>query len=424
MKYRKKVEWTKLDNASKIFPSICNEKDTKVFRLVCELHEAVNKDILEQALEKTLENFPLYNAVLRRGVFWYYLEASDMIPVVLPESNPVCAPIYFRDIRNLLFRVFYYQNRINLEVFHVLSDGTGALWFMQTLVYHYLILNHKNSFPHNIPSLDYKASISEKRDDSFGRYFTGGNHAKSKDKMKDDNKKAYHILGSRMDENRMKLIEGTMSVKKVLALAHEYNTTLTVFITSLFIYCIHKQMPTRKKNLPVVLSVPINLRKYFKSETARNFFSTMNVSFQFNKGDTEFVDVILGVTESFQKELTEDKLNERLEHFMALEKNPFTRIIPLTLKDYSLRIANVIKDRGITTAISNIGRIAMPSEFDSYIKQFSLCTSARRPQICMCSYRDKLVISFTSPYHETELQRIFFAFLTSKGIDVEIATNR
>lgn len=424
MKYRKKVEWTKLDNASKIFPSICNEKDTKVFRLVCELHEAVDKNILEQALEKTLENFPLYNAVLRRGVFWYYLESSDMIPVVLPESNPVCAPIYFRDRKNLLFRVFYYQNRINLEVFHVLSDGTGALWFMQTLVYHYLILNHKDSFPNNIPSLDYKASISEKRDDSFGRYFAGENHAKSKDKKKDDNKKAYHILGSRMDENRMKLIEGTMSVEKVLALAHEYHTTLTVFITSLFIYCIYKQMPTRKKNLPVVLSVPINLRQYFKSETARNFFSTMNVSFQFGKGDTEFVDVILGVTESFQKELTEYKLNERLEHFMSLEKNPFTRIIPLTLKDYSLRIANVIKDRGITTAISNIGRIAMPSEFDSYIKQFSLCTSARRPQICMCSYRDKLVISFTSPYHETELQRIFFAFLTSKGIDVEIATNR
>jgi NRPS condensation-like uncharacterized protein len=425
MKQRKRVEWTRLDNASKIFPATCSDKDTKVFRLACELYEAVEREILQQALNVTIEGFPLYKSVLRRGVFWYYLEKSDIQPVVEIESNPVCAPIYIKDKKNLLFRVFYYNNRINIEIFHALSDGTGALWFMQTLVHHYLILKYKEVFGDKIPQLNYNASISEKMGDSFGRYFVGENILKRK--IKDDKKEktpsSYHIRGTRMDENRMKLIEGSMSVKTVLELAHEYNTTLTIFFTSLFIYSIYKEMPTSGENRPVVLSVPINLRQFFESVTARNFFSTMNVGYYFGKGSTDLKEVIQKVSQCFRKEMTEEQLNKKLNRLMSLEKNPFTRVVPLPFKDYSLRIANKLKDRGITAALSNVGRIIMPSEFDAYIRQFSVYTSARRPQFCICSYRDRLVVSFTSPFRETDIQRTFFQFLSKEGIEIEIASN-
>lgn len=425
MKQRKRVEWTRLDNASKIFPAICSDKDTKVFRLVCELYEAVEPEILQQALNVTIEGFPLYKSILRRGVFWYYFEKSDIQPVVEIESNPVCAPIYIKDKKNLLFRVFFYNNRINLEIFHALSDGTGALWFMQTLVHHYLIIKYKEVFADKTPQLNYNASISEKMGDSFGRYFVGENILKGKFKFnkKEKNPISYHISGTRMDENRMKLIEGSMSVKAVLELVHGYNTTLTIFFTALFIYSIYKEMPTSGKNRPVVLSVPINLRQFFESVTARNFFSTMNVGYHFGKENTDFKEVIQKVNECFQKEITEEQLDKKLNRLMSLEKNPFTRVIPLPLKDFSIRIANKLKDRGITAALSNVGRISMPLEFDAYIRQFSVYTSARRPQFCICSYKDRLVVSFTSPFMETDIQRTFFQFLSKEGIEIEIASN-
>ena len=65
----------------------------------------------------------------------------------------------------------------------------------------------------------------------------------------------------------------------------------------------------------------------------------------------------------------------------------------------------------------------MPPEFNEYIKKFTLCVSARSPKITLCSYKDNLVISFTSPYEETDIQRIFFQYLTNNGIDVEITSN-
>jgi hypothetical protein len=96
-------------------------------------------------------------------------------------------------------------------------------------------------------------------------------YSKEKITQNDDKKlrKAYQIKESFTEENITKLIEGTMSTKKVIDLSHKYNTTVTIFLTSLLIYSIIEDMPHKSKNLPVVISVPINLRQYFKSYTAR-----------------------------------------------------------------------------------------------------------------------------------------------------------
>jgi len=421
MRQEKKVKWARLDNASKIFPSTSNNRDTKVFRLACELYEDVDPSILQQALNMSLESFPLFRSVLRSGVFWYYFETSDIEPVVEKESTPVCAPIYDKDRRNLLFRLFYFNKRINLEIFHALTDGSGVIWFMETLIYYYMTIRYKDVLPGEIPKINYKASISQKMDDSFEKNYT--QKGKSLMKTKSEHVKAYHIRGTRVDESRTKLIEGAMSVKAVLNLVHQYDTTLTIFLTSLFFYSINKDMPSKLRRKPVVLSVPINLRQYFESSTARNFFSTMNIIYDFGTKSSELKEIIANVSESFKKGLTKEKMNVKLDQLMALEKNPFARVIPLPLKDFTLKMGNMVNDNRLTSSISNIGRLMMPPEFEPYIHQFSICVSARRPQIVLCSYGDRLVISFTSPFQETDIQRIFFQFLTKAGIEVEVSSN-
>ena len=319
------------------------------------------------------------------------------------ESKPVCARIYYENRKNLLFRVIYYKNRISVETFHALSDGTGALLFLKTLLYQYLIRRYKNDFSEKLPKMEQLASVSQKMDDSFKKYYSG--KPLSPVKL---NKKAFHIKGTRRDESRMTLIEGTMSVKAVLKVAHEYNTTMTVYLTALFMEAIHKNMSVRGLKLPVVFSIPVNLRNYFQSESARNFFSTIQISYNFSTGDNNFDSLIGFIQESFKHELTEEKLREQIERLTAFEHNMFARAIPLLIKDYTLKGINYMMDRGITAALSNIGKVSMPEEFGPYIKLFDVFTSARRPQICMCSYGDNLTISFTSPYIDTDIQKDFF----------------
>ncbi|MGJ0845519.1 hypothetical protein SAMN02745784_00624 [Tissierella praeacuta DSM 18095] len=421
MKQQKEIKWTKLDNASKLFPAIANNKDTKVFRLSCELYEDVDPIVLQKSLDLTIESFPLYKSVLRRGAFWYYFEYSDIKPTVNIEDTPLCAPIYIKNQKNLLFRVSYYNKRINVEIFHSLTDGAGLIWFMEILIYHYMTIKYKDIFKNNMPKLNHKASISQKLDDSFWKNYNGEDSPHKIKGRKYSN--AYYIKGSRITENRMMLIEGAMSVKSVLDIAHEYNTTLTVFLASLLIYSIYKEMPANRKKRPIVLSVPINLRPYYASATARNFFSTMDVGYSFANGNADFKEIIDSVNESFKRGLTKEQLDRKLNHLMSLEKNPFTRIIPLPLKDLFLRIANRLNDKKVTSSISNVGKIIMPKEFDSYIRQFSICVSARRPLVTLCTYGDRMVISFTSPFEETDIQKTFFQFLSEREIEIEITSN-
>src|SRR5699024_7126930 len=59
-----------------------------------------------------------------------------------PDLRHTCAPLHHPDRKELLFRVVHHHRRISLEVFHALSDGTGALWFLTDLVNAYLDLRH------------------------------------------------------------------------------------------------------------------------------------------------------------------------------------------------------------------------------------------------------------------------------------------
>ena len=129
----KRDHWRKLDNAAKIFPATSNRRDTRVFRFYCECKEPVDGAALQTALDQTIEKYPLFLSVLRKGVFWFYMEKSDLKPSVSRESEPPCLDLYLRDRKTLLFQVTYYKNRINFEVFHALTDGTGAVNFSRSL---------------------------------------------------------------------------------------------------------------------------------------------------------------------------------------------------------------------------------------------------------------------------------------------------
>lgn len=68
-------KWRKLDNAAIAFPLVTGRNDSRVFRFYCQLKEEVDPDILQSALDQTMEKYPLFQAVLRKGLFWFYLES-------------------------------------------------------------------------------------------------------------------------------------------------------------------------------------------------------------------------------------------------------------------------------------------------------------------------------------------------------------
>ena len=91
---KKKARWRKLDNAAKLYSAASNKKDTRVFRFYCELKEEVNPDVLQEALNQTIEIFPTFLMVLRKGLFWHYLEPCNLRPIVKEEYKEPCSRLY------------------------------------------------------------------------------------------------------------------------------------------------------------------------------------------------------------------------------------------------------------------------------------------------------------------------------------------
>lgn len=410
--------WSRLDNAAKVFPSTTGKRDTKVFRFACELYQPVDEALLQQALERTVEEFPGFLSVLKHGLFWYYLESSDLRPVVHPENQPPCSALYNENKRSLLFDVSYHRCRINLEVYHVLTDGTGAVQFLRVLVYHYLLLRDKERWGDTPPIMDVDASSTEKMADSFKKYYSGRKAGKNTPFHF-----AYRIHGPKVAEYRMRVIEGMLPVDAVLQKAREHHTTVTAFLAAILMRAIFEEMTVRERKKRMVLTVPVNLRQYFASGSARNFFSLISIAYRFSRQSAELEDIIAYVDECFKRELTPERMNERLNSLGALERNVFARIAPLVLKNLCIRIAYQISTLTETATLSNVGRVDMPKEMQEDIRLFDVFVSTDKLQICMCSYRNNMVISFTSPFISTDIQKNFFRALTAMGIEAEISAN-
>lgn len=404
----KNKRWYKLDNAAKIFPPTTGQYDPKTFRFAVALKEEIDESILLEALKATLKDYPIFQSTLKKGFFWYYLEESDSKPIVAKEEKIPCDLI-----RGILYRVTYFKNRINLEVSHALTDGTGTLAFLKSLVANYLKIKYKIK---DIPVMD-TASTVEKSDDSFEKYYR-----KARIHKKKIEKRAYKINGIDYPENRIKIIEGFMSTQKVHALSKKYNTTMSIFLTSLLIDGIGKQMSMREKKRPVYITVPVNLRNYYPSKTIRNFFNTISVSYQF-KDDYTFEDIIKNVEKQFKENLTKQSLDDKMSDMVLLENIFILRVIPRAIKDFVLKLSFEISRKTHTMTLSNIGKIEMPEVLQPYIEYFDVFSSTDGIQVCMCSYLDNFMVSFTSHFVNSEIEKNFFRALSEENIDVTIHTN-
>ena len=214
-----------------------------------------------------------------------------------------------------------------------------------------------------------------------------------------------------------------MPLDQVLSCARARGVTLTELMTAVFLRAIHEGMRVRDRKKPVVITIPVNLRNYFPSESARNFFATINASYDFSRGEDNLEAVLREVRRGFRENLTEERMRERMNVLCSLEHSVPLRLVPLPLKDVILRIANGIAARGVTASFSNIGKVSMPKEMEKLIRLFSVFASAGMLQACACSFGGEYVVSFASPYRTCETERIFFRELTQLGIKVTLTTN-
>lgn len=423
-KSRKDV-WYKLDLSAIVYPTLQRRDFSSVYRLSVVLKDAVESDILQQALDKTLPRFPTYKVAIRKGLFWRYLEPNNRPgPYVREDIKNPCMPMYFKGNNRYLIRVYYYQNRIALEAHHCLGDGTGGMCLLQTLTATYLEL-----LGHPVKPEGFVLDITgepdpEELEDAYMRY------ANAKVCPPRPAEKTYRVRGTKEPFYTLNIIDGILSVREVMAVAKKYNASITEYLNSVLLYALlQKQNHDFHIRLrPVRIAMPVNLRRFFPSKTLRNFITMVYPFVDPRLGDYTFPEIVEHVRNYMRYYINEKFLRGDITTNASTQRHPLIRIVPLFIKDFVVRtFYTKVQDRNSSAGLTNMGALYVPEDMKPYIERFDIYMGqpfSSRTNCAIISFEDILTINFASSIMEADVERYFFRKLVQDGIHVTIESNR
>ncbi|MGN0437963.1 MAG: hypothetical protein ACI4F4_05515 [Lachnospiraceae bacterium] len=404
--------WYKVDNVAKVFLATHTDRDTRSLRVSCTLNEMIDPECLEKALIKSIKSRPFLQVRIRRGFFWHYLETTDEIPVVSMEHERPCPVLYGKNSKRVLhYSVTYYHNRINFEVFHALSDGTGALEFLNLLVANYLKIKH----PKELKGVDLgnDGSRADIEEDSF-KHFYG-----KKGKASKPLKKSYHIRGRMLPYDQLQFFEITMKAKDVIRQAKQIGVSVSSLVGANLMLAIYKDMPAMKRKLPITISMPVNLRNYYPSETSRNFFNSINISHEFS-GDESLESLAKEFDKKMKDSLNPDSIKQNMDHFQRLENIILVRMIPLMFKQPVVKYVSMMEAKKVSAVVSNLGVLKLPEPMAAYVRKYSAFCSHNELFMTILSFGDEMTFGITSGYRNTGVLKTFIRSFSKSGIEVRV----
>lgn len=421
-KERKELMWRKLDNSAKIFPLASSKTYSTVFRISAIMEDKVNPKNLYKAVNKALKIFDTFKVRLRKGLFWYYFEYNDKKIVIEPENEYPCKYIDPKTNNDYLFKVTYFENKINIDIFHSLTDGNSAIRFFEEIIYNYIEIDNPKDFPKKRRTA---RKFPFEAEDSYLKNF-------NKNALNPENSpKAYELKGRKLPYEQIRATHEIIDLDALKKKVDEKNVTMTQYLTAVLIQAIYygniKIKNKKEEFKPVKVCIPVNLKKYFKSQTLSNFFSYITIIAENKKVDfTNLDEIIKLVNSDFTRMLEKSEIERTMSNNIRLGNNIFVKPIPLFLKRIFVRLAYLEIRKYTTITFSNIGRIGIISEYQKYIKGFLFLIApepVEKIKCSACSFENKMYFTFTSILQDTEIEKQFKKILNENGISVEIENN-
>lgn len=422
---KKPLHWVRLDNAAKIYPAARRRNWSNVFRQSVTLTETVDVEVLCSALQVTVKRFPSIAARLRKGAFWYYLQQMETAPEIKEEKSWPLAFMSKKEMRRCAFRVIAYEERIAVEFFHSLTDGTGALVFLKSLTAEYLEQKYGVSIPFEKGVLDRReAPKEEELEDCFPKY--AGEVAVSR-KATD----AWHMSGAAESDGFLHLTCFHLNAEETLSLAHRHGVTMTVFLSAVMMRALldlqAEKVPDRRRRKRIKLLIPVNLRALFPSATLRNFAMYTIPELDPRLGEYSFEEICRVIEHKMGAEVTAKHMGGVIAKNVNDEKNPLVRLIPLPLKNAVMKaIFDAVGEKKSCLSLSNMGRVQVPDEMAPFIRRmdFILGVQATAPYNCgVLSYGDTVYVNFIRNIRDPDLERCFFVVLRDMGLCVTVESN-
>ena len=399
-----KRSYYSLDNAAIVYPLGMKYGQMPLFRLSADLKEDIVPCLLQIALDFTIKRFPTFSAVTKTGFFWHYLETTNNIPLVEEENDIPCKPIsiFLRSFRSI--RVIYYKKRISVEYFHAITDGTGGMIFLNTLLAEYLrLLGNEKTCDDRILDIDEEVKAEELTNE-----FRKSTASKDYNTFLD---KASLQLDGKLERVDLKrIIHYDFALEDIRNISKHYGGSITSYFLAVM-FKASKKCISADKGL-VNIQVPVNMRKFNGSRTLRNYSMYFSASKERNE-----IGEIEELVPDMNEQIKEKGREEIMDQMMATTENLIRALyhVPIFLKIPVAQLAyGYLGNSIIASCLSNLGEIKVPETMAEKIEHYDFLLVPARPNRASCtliSFKDRIRFtvskSTADPSFEEEVYRIF-----------------
>ena len=410
---RPPVLWFHLDDAAKIYPLSMERGRMAVFRLSVTLKEKVVPELLQMALTFTMKRFPSFATTLKKGVFWHYLDTTKRRFSVEQEKDIPCQPLKVSHSGSQSFRALYWENRISVEFFHVLTDGSGGLIFLKTLVAEYLRLRGVE-IPPTDTLWDINAAFSpEELENAFAKVPVGKIASGFMDKA------ALQMTGKLSQHKPCRILHMKMDAEQLKKAAEKYQATVTQYLLGLMFLA--EKGATDEWQGDANIQVPVNMRKFYPSKTVRNFSLYCGIRLPIGE-ITDLAGILPSIREQMGKKAAAEAMAEMLTATEKLVR--MLKYIPLVVKEPVAKLVyGFLGDQIFSNTLSNLGVVELPRVMAEQIQDmdFVLGTAiTNRVSCALLTVNQRAVLSVSKQTVDPSFEEQLYALLSAEGIDVQV----
>ena len=408
-----------MDCSAIVYPYFATDTINHSFTMEVDLDRDIEPDRLLRVAQKFCERFPTLFVRLYKDKFGYKLEhVEDVTPFVMSRPDLLNTPYDFKNNENLI-RITYRANRLAVECFHSVTDGSGAITLLKSLVAEYY-----RSLGEDIPctcgvlSPDEPARKTEMEDSFRTRY------VKLKG-VERTGKSAFQFKSDGPFETWHQT-EVSMDLAQLKPLAKEKGATITEYLAAVYLYAFHQTDEGQKAKKPIILSVPINLRPLFESETLRNFSLYFYASVP-RSAHVTFDAVLENVKREFKEGTDKNLLQRMISTNVAQQEMALFRALPRGIKRTLLRVGGELcGERLFTSTLSNLGIFKLPEELIPHVKAFhAVLGQVPKNHILTTAYcyNGRLGMMFSSRLAGREIENNVRTFLEHRGVQTTMTDN-
>lgn len=396
-----------MDCSAVVYPYFARKTINHSFTMEADLDREIDPKLLREVAQSMCERFPTMFVRLHRDAFGYKLEhVHDVTPFVMPRASTINLVYDLKNNENLI-RISYLKNRLSVECFHSVTDGSGAITLLKSILAEYY-----RRLGEDIPN---ECGILSPEDKPTAR--------ETEDSFRANVRKEFGFAGRSGKRTFQLYPEGpfepwhytelTMKLADLKPVVKESGATIGEYLAAMFLYAHYSMRQQTKSTRPVTLSVPINLRSIFGSETLRNF--SLYFLTGVPEGEVTFEKILEQVKKDFKAGTDKDTLQKMININVSQQETALFRGLPRGAKKLALRIGSALYGECLfTTNLSNLGLFKVPDALDKHLLAFrAILGPVPVNALHATAYCAKGVFGMTFTSHiqsriiETEMQKMF-----------------